>query len=120
MSRKQMIGRWGEKLAENFLVERGYGVLDRNWRSPFGEIDLVVRNETNIIFVEVKTRTSETFGLPEEAVDSRKQTRLISSAEAYLLVHPDLNDDWRIDVIAIQKSGNDSAAKIEWFENAVH
>lgn len=114
------IGKWGEEYAEAFFVKRGWHVLERNVRTPYGELDLVIKQEDVLVFVEVKTRTTESFGFPEVAVSSSKQTRLIQSAEAYLQAHPEFNSlNWRIDVIAIQGKPEDQYVKIEWFDNAV-
>lgn len=116
----QYIGRWGERYAEAFLVERGWNVLDRNVHTPYGELDLVVRQRDILVFVEVKTRTTDSFGFPEIAVSSLKRAHLVQSAEAYLQSHPNLSDlSWRIDVIAIQGKPKDKLVSIEWFENAI-
>jgi putative endonuclease len=95
--------------------------LGRNERSRYGEIDLLARAPDGmLVFVEVKTRTSRSFGYPEEAVDARKLEHLVSAAEAYLLEHPEMDEQgWRIDVIAIEgrpEEGPDRAG-IEHFEN---
>ncbi|MEJ5201812.1 MAG: YraN family protein, partial [Anaerolineales bacterium] len=80
----QYIGRWGEQYAEAYFAERGWIVLDRNVHTPYGELDLVIKQGDVLVFVEVKTRTTDSFGLPEMAVSSLKQTRLVQSAEYYL------------------------------------
>ncbi len=120
-TRKQRIGRWGENVAAAFLEQRGYHVIERNVRTRQGEIDLVARQETGgLVFVEVKTRTNDSFGLPEEAVDDRKLEHIFLAAEAYLQAHPDLAEqDWRIDVIAIQGRPGEKVEDvcIEHFKN---
>jgi putative endonuclease len=119
MARKQALGKWGEQLAEEFLVERGCTCIDRNVRTPYGEIDLVMQiDEKNLIFVEVKTRKSSAFGKPEESITEKKRMHMIQSAEAYLLQHPEYSGDWRVDVIAIFQPGT-TDPEIIWFENAV-
>ncbi|MEW5873013.1 MAG: YraN family protein [Chloroflexota bacterium] len=124
MSRsRQNLGRWGETLAADYLQERGYTLVERNARTAFGEIDLVMRQPAPTgpvtVFVEVKTRRSQAFGLPEEAITPRKQAHLLDSAQAYLQAHPELDGDWRIDVIAIQRSDAAAPPEIIHFENAV-
>lgn len=115
------IGEWGEKYAEAFFAERGWSILERNVRTPYGELDLVMRQGDILVFVEVKTRTTQSFGFPEISVSTLKQTRLVQSAEAYLQSHPEFSGlSWRIDVIAIQGKPEDQCVKIEWFNNAVH
>ena len=131
---RQALGRWGEELAADYLADRGYRILDRNARTEYGEIDLVARHEgqprqnTSVdsevpasmtVFVEVKTRSSTNFGFPEQAVDDRKQERLLAAAQAYLQAHPELGGDWRVDVIAIQRSRRGDEPEIIHFENAL-
>ncbi|MBI2448208.1 YraN family protein [Candidatus Microgenomates bacterium] len=66
------IGDWGEEVAAKYLRARGYDIIKRNYRCYFGEIDIIARRGPNLVFVEVKTKTSNRFGLPEEMVDSVK------------------------------------------------
>ena len=115
---KQHIGSSGEDLAVNFLTRKGHTLLARNVHSEHGEIDIITRHGARLCFVEVKTRTSTAFGLPEASITRKKQATMIACAEAYLseLAHPDL--DWQIDVIAIQLF-NDRSPIITHFENAV-
>jgi putative endonuclease len=120
MGRKQLVGKWGEQIAKAYLERKGLQILAQNVRTPYGEIDLIARAPDAIIFIEVKTRTTASFGFPEEAVDRKKRQHLILSAEAYLQQHPEIQLDWRIDVIAIEKNPSIKEPRIEWFENAVH
>lgn len=78
------LGKRGEVIACRFLKESGYKILSKNFRSRFGEIDLVVRDADTVCFVEVKSRSSEGYGLPEEFVDKRKQDKLIKTALFYI------------------------------------
>lgn len=118
---RQRIGRWGETTAAEYLSKRGYAILGRNARTRYGEIDLLARApEGMLVFVEVKTRTSRSFGYPEEAVDARKLGHLVASAEAYLQEHVELEvQGWRIDVIAIEGRPGEEPDRvgIEHFEN---
>jgi putative endonuclease len=118
MAKNQTIGAWGEKIAENFFVEKGYVIIGKNIRTPYGELDLVISKEEEIIFVEVKTRTTDKFGFPEDAVSKIKRSHLIQSAEAYMQIHEEIKKDWRIDVVAIQGRPGMEKFLIEWFENA--
>lgn len=117
------LGRWGENLAAEYLMQKGYIIIGRNVRTPYGEIDLVARHEATdqpsaIVFIEVKTRQSDALGPPEISVTPQKQARLISAAQAYLLAHPELVGDWRVDVVAIRGSRRKSRPEIVHFENA--
>lgn len=112
-------GDWGEAQAVSWLEERGHQVIGRNLHTPYGEIDILTRKEDRLIFVEVKTRKSTRFGLPEEAINERKIKYLVESAEYYLQEHPDLDADWQIDVIAIQHDPKTNCTEFTHFENAV-
>jgi putative endonuclease len=116
---RQALGRWGEAQAAEYLNQRGYIILERNVRTTYGEIDLVARQGTVLVFVEVKTRASTAFGLPETSVTPRKQAHMLAAAEAYLQSHPDLQGDWRVDVIAIQRLRSGRNPEIAHFENAL-
>lgn len=119
-TRRQAVGRWGENLAQVFLQERGYTILERNVRTPYGELDLVARNGNTLAFVEVKARLSPDYGKPEMAVTAAKQAHLLQATLAYLQLHPELEAlDWRIDVIAIQGNRTGGKPEVLWFENAV-
>ena len=118
-SRQQVIGKWGESLAADFLSEKGYKILARNFRTEYGEIDLIVTREDVLIFVEVKTRTSNEFGYPEDAITKQKKEHLLYSAQAYLQNHPEFEGDWRIDVIAIWQKDRNAPQQIIHFENAL-
>lgn len=96
---RQALGRWGEQTAAAYLSGKGYEVVARNMRTPYGEIDLVARREDVTLFIEVKTRTSDKLGNPEESVNLRKQAHMLAAAEHYAAEHG--IDHWQIDVIAI-------------------
>ena len=116
---RQRVGRWGEKTAEDYLAAKGWHILERNIRSQYGEIDLLAQDGDMLVFVEVKTRTSSTFGLPEAGVTKTKQQHMLAAAQHYLQNHPDMNLDWRIDVIAILRSSPGKPVEISHFENAL-
>ena len=100
MAAKDELGQRGERIAERHLVARGLTVLDRNWRCPQGEIDLVLRDGEETVFVEVKTRTSTTFGHPLEAITVAKLARLRRLAAAWCEAHPGAGRI-RIDAVAV-------------------
>jgi putative endonuclease len=115
MNRNQSVGRWGERAAADYLQEHGYEITGRNIRTPHGEIDLVARKDEITIFVEVKARTSRSFGPPELAVTPRKQAHMLACADYYAR-HNEI-DHWQIDVIAVERVKG--KAEIMHFENAI-
>jgi putative endonuclease len=114
--RNQKVGAWGENAAAEYLGEHGYIVLARNTRTPYGEIDIIAEKDGLTCFVEVKTRTSSSFGPPEISVTPRKQEHMIAAAEHYAQEHE--LDHWQIDVIAVE--GNPGKRPVfTHFENAI-
>ena len=98
------VGKRCEDLAVDFLFNQGYKILYRNYRSPFGEIDIIAEDQSSIVFVEVKARATLNYGYPEESVNHQKQKKIIQTAEAFLLEHDTLSDRvFRFDVISIYK-----------------
>ena len=83
VGRNQKIGAEGEKLACKYLKRNGYKILERRYRNPFGEVDIIAAKEDTVAFIEVKTRLSENFGAPSEAVDLRRRQRYIQAAKYY-------------------------------------
>jgi putative endonuclease len=96
------VGAWGENLAADYLLAKGYELVARNARTEAGEIDLIVRKDGLLSFVEVKTRRNDNYGAPEEAITPVKQQRMADAAELWLAAHPDETGDWQLDVIAIR------------------
>lgn len=101
------LGQQGEEAAAAFLIRKGMKILQRNLRTPVGEIDLLARQKLQLVFVEVKTRRGTAFGLPEEAVGLRKQRQIIRAAQWYLSsgagdgMHP------RFDVVSVIVRGEE-------------
>jgi len=115
------LGKWGEQVAADYLLEQGYAILARNWKSPYGELDLIARRLDTLSFVEVKTRSGRNYGWPEEAITAQKQEHLINCVQTYLDEQPvDPNVDWQIDVIAILVTDRGANLyDLKHFENAV-
>ncbi len=95
------LGKSGEKAALNFFTQRGYTLLERNYRVPCGEIDLIFEKQQVLIFVEVKARRSSRYGLPQEAVGHTKQQRIIKAAMWYCQEKGLQDCELRFDVIAL-------------------
>jgi putative endonuclease len=103
MAAHNILGKNGELLAINFLIDNGYEILHKNWRHSYYEIDIIAVKDTVIHFVEVKARTNDHFGYPEESVDEKKMENLIQAADEYLSQYP----DWKnvqFDILAISFS----------------
>ena len=113
------LGRWGEMYAAKYLEEQGLHILERNWRSRFGEIDLITSDEMYLCFTEVKLRKSDCFAPARAFVDRRKQEKLRITAELYLEEHPAPLQP-RFDVVEVYApQGTDTAQpKIFWWKNA--
>ncbi len=118
MKSNQMVGKWGERLAANYLEQRGYEILEVNYRTHYGEIDLVAQQGDVLVFVEVKSRRGTTLGMPEISVTPKKRAHLLAAIQVYFLVHPELHGNCRVDVIAIRRLGQDQPPEIVHFENA--
>lgn len=111
-------GNWGEGKAKEFLLSQGIRILSSNIRTEFGEIDLLGLDGDMVVFIEVKTRFSKQYGFPEISVDNKKSDHMIKSALRYLQDHPEMENDWRIDVISITNYKNEKQ-EIKWFKNAI-
>lgn len=108
------IGRLGEDLASRFLEDNGFKIIDRNFRTRYGEIDLIASNSHEILFLEVKTRSSNLYGYPEQAVDKKKINHLLLAARLYLKIK-NLSNFWRLDIISIELDSN--PPNIKWFKD---
>jgi putative endonuclease len=108
-------GRWGEAAARVFLQRRGCEVLERNFRTQYGEIDLIVRDGRTIVFVEVKLRARDT-GAAEAAVDMRKQRRILFAARVYSQCAR--AEQYRCDVIVVIRAPGSENARIRQYRNA--
>ncbi|HSL43373.1 MAG TPA: YraN family protein [Anaerolineales bacterium] len=112
----QGVGKWGEDAVAKYLAARGYEILARNARTPYGEIDIVTKQGDITIFVEVKTLTSSKNFFPEQNITARKREHMLACAEHYAAQGE--IDHWQIDVIAVEgRVGLEP--KITHFENAI-
>ena len=117
MTSKQTSGNFGENIAAAHLEQHGFTCLEYNFRTRFGEIDIVAANERYLIFVEVKTRAVNARVGGLEAVGYHKQERLRAAAEEYLMTHS-TQLQARFDVIAVETAQDGQVASIRWMENA--
>jgi len=109
------LGEKGEQLAVDFLKKKGYKIVERNYRNSFGEIDIIALHRGTVAFIEVKTRRSDEFGQPFEAVDQRKKVKMKNIALIYLRKFKK-EVPARFDVVSIQVSADDK--QIELIQNA--
>jgi putative endonuclease len=120
-SAHQGLGAAGEALARRHLEGKGYHCLGTNWRCAAGELDLIMRDDVVLVFVEVKTRRGEGMGAAEEAVTAAKAGRLLRAATSYLMEHPDLGDIlWRIDLVAVNLGPSGAVTRLTHLVNAIH
>jgi putative endonuclease len=98
---RQALGAAGEALAARWYEDHGYQVLDRNWRCRDGELDLVLRRQRTVVFCEVKTRTTDAYGAPAEAVTHAKRQRIRRLAARWLETSPVRPAQVRFDVAAV-------------------
>ena len=114
------IGKFGENVASKYLKDKGYKIKERNYRTFLGEIDIICEHKGNIIFVEVKTRRSDKFGYPEEAVNLTKQRKIIKNALCYLSKYYLWEKNCCFDVILISISNHKDIKRIKHIRNAFY
>lgn len=115
----RVTGITGEREAVEFLKRKGYRILETNFRTPFGEIDVIAKHGDFTVFVEVKTRASSSLGPPFLSVTKAKQRRMVKNALSYLKGRGLIDSSWRIDVVSVTIDYHNNAADIELIENAV-
>jgi len=109
----KLLGKEGEDRAAAFLVAQGYRVLERNYRTRSGEIDLIALHQGTVVFVEVKTRTNSAFGAPELAVTPQKQQRMVKAALGYIKYKKLHQVPCRFDVVAINNAADQNVQLIQ-------
>jgi putative endonuclease len=116
---RRALGQLGEDIAVRHLQRLGYTVLQRNYRCPHGEVDIIARDQDRLAFVEVRARRGTAFGTPKESVTARKQARLETVARNYLQEHGYSDIDWGVDVVAVQFTRRGTLQHIELIRNAI-
>lgn len=107
----------GEEIATNYLKNKGYKIIERNFRKGYGEIDIIAIFQNTLIFVEVKTRTSSLYGGAIESIAYHKIKSLIRTAQFYKMLHLKLPDSLRIDAVLIDLNSNNKPSDIKHIEN---
>lgn len=121
-SQKRKFGDLGEKIAEQYLEDKGYGVIERNYLKPWGEIDIIAKQGKMLIFCEVKTRDAKNVEhfLAEYSINRLKIKKLQKMCEIYLMEkHYPYDQKWQIDVLAIAIDKENRKARIKHFKNAI-
>jgi len=118
MARHNELGKWGEETAAKYLTERGYVIRERDWRSGHRDIDIIATTPDGItvVFVEVKTRTTDVITDPEDAIDEKKIRNLCYAANDYVKMH-NVVEELRFDIITIVGT-KESGATIDHIEDA--
>jgi putative endonuclease len=111
-------GRLAEAIAAAWLQDRGMSVVERNWRRPQAEIDLVMRDGSTCVFVEVRSRTGDEHGDPLESVNARKRAHLVRGARLYIQEAQPADRYFRFDVVGVVFPGDQTAPRIEHIEDA--
>lgn len=109
---RQNIGRRGEDIAAGYLEHQGYQIITRNFRTRLGEIDIIAKDQSSIVFIEVKSKTGMGFGTPASAVTLKKQRQISKVALFYLTEHGLGDSPARFDVVSVQFSGSSSEVEL--------
>ena len=117
-SHRKKLGAWGESVAAEHLTAKGFDIVERNWRCRSGEVDIIAQTESQLVFVEVKTRRGRAMGSPEEGLTLRKAQKLIELAIIYV-AELGREVDWRIDLVAVELDASGRLLRCEHIPSAV-
>ncbi len=113
-------GRAGEKFAESYLIEKGFVIIDRNFKTRYGEIDLIAAKSKILHFIEVKLKVGDNFGAPEEMVNKRKILQVVKTAESYLLLNRNYADKFKrflVGAVCVVVNPDGSKKRINYYDN---
>lgn len=116
---KKILGSFGEKTAAKMLTDKGYKILMKNYKAVGCEIDLIARKDGTLVFIEVKTRSSDNYGTPEEAINHSKAQNITKAALAYMHENKISDVPVRCDVVSIIIDNRDKSEKLDIIENAI-
>lgn len=111
-------GKIGEEIAKKYLEEKGYKIIEQNYKTKYAEIDLVAKKGNELIFVEVRTKKGENFGTPEETINSKKKRKLWGNAKAYTVWNK-WQGPYRVDAICIILRYDNSIERLNHYENII-
>jgi putative endonuclease len=116
---RKATGDRAEKIVKNYLEERGYRVLEQNYKTKYAEIDIIAQKQGNLFFVEVRSRTGEDFGSPEETIRGRKSWKLKQNALAYAFFKK-YRGPYQIDLACVVFDQNQKPQRVSYFENIIN
>jgi putative endonuclease len=117
--KRNLLGEAGEKLAAAFLKQKGYHILQTNFRCRAGEIDIVAEQAGDLVFIEVRSKSNSNFGSPEESLTGQKKAHLEAAVETYLQRLPQPPQNWRVDLVAVELDQRQKLRRIELLENVL-
>ena len=116
---RKTTGELGELVAQEYLKKKGYRIIETNYRTRYGELDIVARNKNTLVFTEVRTKTSLNFGIPEESITPTKSRHLAAAANIYRQHHEKLPENWRIDFISVLLDESGKMLRLNHIESAI-
>jgi putative endonuclease len=119
MVKNQILGKFGENLAKNYLIKKGFDIICCNWRYSYYEIDIIAKIKEKIIFVEVKTRLNTNFGTAQDNLSARKIKKIKKAIQYFLLINNNYTQEPRVDAITIDIDKYKRIAKIKHFKNII-
>lgn len=111
-------GRLGEDIAKEYLQNHGYHIIEQNYKTKYAEIDIVATKGSKLVFVEVRTKSDERFGTPEETINYKKKMKLLWNAKAYV-AHKQYKGPYRIDALCIVLGESEKPQRISHYENII-
>ncbi|MFA6079428.1 MAG: YraN family protein [Candidatus Omnitrophota bacterium] len=115
----KILGIVGEVIAADFLKQKGYKILENNYTTPFGEVDIIAKDGDFTVFVEVKTRATDSLGPPSLSITWAKEKNIIKNALCYLKKYGLVYSYWRIDVVSVKLGEGNGVEQIELIRNAI-
>lgn len=118
MAQHNATGKEGEEIAKKYLEDKGFKIVGMNYRTRYSEIDFIAKKGGRIVFVEVRTRTGEQFGLPEETLNYKKRRKMFFNARSYIAFKK-LNAPFRIDAICVVLNVDQTLRRLTHYENII-
>ena len=117
--RVRRFGDFGERVAASHLEAKGYQILERNWSTREGEVDIIASRGRDLVFIEVRSRRGNRMGTPEESITGRKAEHVRAAVNAYIQEHPEAPPNHRVDAVVIELDAKGRVMRVEQIENAI-